>query len=285
MDYEKQMKTQKKGLAATIFMMICMVVIIVMFLSDVIGGSDYNITNSLDFDNVYAISNGADDSTIIQFDEMMVIDAYASYGNVFNKDTDKDDFAYFTVMIYDNEDYPYFASLEVEVGTDMYNQLMAYSNDETQTLGDMVIPACVTIGHEATDINGYYKDAVDQFNEWLGEEGYYIPDSYLKMRYAFETPDQLGEYAKAQGREYIYVGAVLAVFLIAAIFGLIKIIKNMNRLKNTSAEEFNASVNVQTPSYAQPQYTNTQTGEYYDPNQSYYFNPVQNQDKDNNDNV
>ena len=59
----------------------------------------------------------------------------------------------------------------------------------------------------------------------------------------------------------------------------------MNRLKNTSSEEFNASVNVQTPSYAQPQYTNTQTGEYYDPNQSYYFNPVQNQDKDNNDNV
>lgn len=283
MDYEKQMKTQKKGLIAAIIMLIAVVVMIGLFLSDVIGGKDYTIVNSQDYNNVYEIGNNADDSTIIQFDEIMVLDIYASYGNAFNKDTDREDYVYFTVMIYDSEEVPYYASLEVEVGTDFYDKLMAYSNDSTQELGDMIIPACVTIGHEATDINGYYKESVDQYNNWLGEEGYYVPDSYLKLRYAFETPDQLDAYAKSQGRENIYAGAIFAVALIGIIAGMIKIIKNIKKLKNTPAEAFNASVNVQTPSYAQPQYTNTQTGEYYDPNQSQYFNPVQNQD--NTDNV
>lgn len=278
MDYEKQMKTQKKGLIATIIMLIAVIVMIGLFLSDVIGGKDYTIVNSLESDNVYQIGNDADDSTIIQFDEIMVLDIYASYGNAFNKDTDRDDYVYFTVMVFDSDDVPYYASLEVEVGTDIYDKLMSYSNDSTQELGDMIIPACVTIGHEATDINGYYKESVDQYNNWLGEDGYYVPDSYLKLRYAFETPDQLDAYAKSQGRENIYAGAIFAVALIGIIVGMIKIVKNIKKLKSTPAEEFNASVQVQSPSYAQPQYTNTQTGEYYDPNQSQYFNPMQNND-------
>lgn len=278
MDYEKQMKTQKKGLIATIIMLIAVIVMIGLFLSDVIGGKDYTIVNSLESDNVYQIGNDADDSTIIQFDEIMVLDIYASYGNAFNKDTDRDDYVYFTVMVFDRDDVPYYASLEVEVGTDIYDKLMSYSNDSTQELGDMIIPACVTIGHEATDINGYYKESVDQYNNWLGEDGYYVPDSYLKLRYAFETPDQLDAYAKSQGRENIYAGAIFAVALIGIIVGMIKIVKNIKKLKSTPAEEFNASVQVQSPSYAQPQYTNTQTGEYYDPNQSQYFNPMQNND-------
>lgn len=278
MDYEKQMKTQKKGLIATIIMLIAVIVMIGLFLSDVIGGKDYTIVNSLESDNVYQIGNDADDSTIIQFDEIMVLDIYASYGNAFNKDTDRDDYVYFTVMVFDRDDVPYYASLEVEVGTDIYDKLMSYSNDSTQELGDMIIPACVTIGHEATDINGYYKESVDQYNNWLGEDGYYVPDSYLKLRYAFETPDQLDAYAKSQGRENIYAGAIFAVALIGIIIGMIKIVKNIKKLKSTPAEEFNASVQVQSPSYAQPQYTNTQTGEYYDPNQSQYFNPMQNND-------
>lgn len=281
MDYEKQMKTQKKGLITSIILFIFVAVMTCIFTVDAIGGKDYKIINSLDADNVYELGNGADDSTIIQFDEMMVLDIYASYGNAFNKDTDKDDFAYFTVIIYDAEETPYYVSLEVEVGTDIYDKLMAYSNDTSKALGDMIIPACVTVGHEATDINGYYKEDIDRYNELLSEKGYYIPDSYLKVRYAFESPDQLDTYAKAQGRENIYIGAIFAVALIGILVGMVKIIKNIKKLKNTPAEEFNASVNGQTPSYAQPQYTNTQTGEYYDPSQSQYFNPVQNQNNDN----
>lgn len=283
MDYEKQMKAQKKGLIAAIIMLIAVVVMTGLFLSDVIGGKDYTIVNALDYGNVYEMGNDADDNTIIQFDEMTLLDLYASYGNVFNKDTDKEDYIYALISILDANDELYFASLEIEVGTDMYDRFMDYMNDDTQELGDFVIPAYVTIGHEATDINGYYKDTVNEFNSWISEDGYYIPDSYLKLRYAFETPDQLDTYAKSQGRENIYAGAIFAVALIGIIAGMIKIIKNIKKLKNTPAEAFNASVNVQTPSYAQPQYTNTQTGEYYDPNQSQYFNPVQNQD--NNDNI
>lgn len=74
---------------------------------------------------------------------------------------------------------------------------------------------------------------------------------------------------------------ILAFIIFFAIM-LIGSIKKLKRLQNqTDAEVYEQAVN-NTPNY-QPADTgnSTQTGEYYNPSQSQYFNPMNNNDNNN----
>lgn len=210
----------------------------------IISGLEYELVSHSDLGNPLEIADNMQDETIVQFDEMLIVDEYATYGSEKAKE---EDYSYFLVGFFDDNDQLYYASVKCTPGDEFYNKAKAYSNDASLMIGDLYLPVCATEaedrGEYYNDLFKYYDEAVDGTNEVFANaqmnEGI---DSQLKLEYAFDTADKLDEFEKAN-QDNSKLGAVVCFLLaVCSIVGSVFLGKGIKKYKkeNEAAASFDA---------------------------------------------
>ena len=275
---EKELKKLKKSLilgVVCVVMFVCAAIIYTV--SSVV--INYNIIKAEELE-VNQIDSQLDNKTILRFNELMIIDEYASYTEsdygIFNKSEKR----YYLAIFTDANGDACYASIAVDTKNDIYNQFSEYADDENQLVGDLVLPVCAVKGSvDNSDLRTYYQDCIDIYDKQLSEyfggyigstEQYAITDSKLKLDYAVDTVNNIDAYKSSQISGYLMVYAILAFCIIVFIVLVISVVKKMKKINNTPDSEYELNSAV-TQQYTAPEQS-TQTSEYYDPQQSQYFN-------------
>lgn len=271
---EKELKKLKKAMATGIMMVLTLVIMLVIYTVDS-GFGDYEIVDVMSADSVYSLDEDASSRTVYKFDNVLIIDEYATYSESYGI---KDDMAYYLVAFVDKYDEVYLASLEVDTGLDIFDKIEAYINDDSQYIGDFSIPICAaTDAKSDSDLSSYYREAVEKYTEILNDEELEVSNSYLKLKYACDVPANIDKYAAAQTRQSLIVYAMMGGFALVMLAMTIRAYSKIKKLKRMNEEEFISTLKTQDGADVQMNMnTDTQTGEYYDPSQSQYFNPYDN---------
>lgn len=269
---KKELKRLKKALVASIFCIVMFVCALIVFtVSDAV--TDYEVVKTDELEATQ-LSSKLDNGTILQFNEIMVVDEYASYTESYYGIIKSSEKRYYLAVAYDANNNPFYVSIAVGTKNKAFNQFDAYINDIDAYVGDLVIPVCAVEGSlDNTDLRTYYKECVELYDEQLkaylgGSNENSIIDTGLKLDYACDTVNNIDDYEKSQRVEDLIVYVILAAILLVFIWSLISIVKKIKKLKNTPDSEFEV---VADNDITQPEQS-TQTGEYYDPQQSQYFN-------------
>lgn len=177
--------------------------------------------------NTQDISQLGEKNTILQFNEMTIIDAYATYGYSF---TDKaDDYAYYLVSFYVSDGSMYYASLQCDVNSGIYETINDYVTDTSTMVGDLVLPVCaVAEGVDDANINEYYNDVMELYDKTIEIP---VTDSGLMLKYLSDTPESAEKILKEENNINIYL---TAGFSAAALICLAGAVITGKKLKNNS---------------------------------------------------
>lgn len=190
---------------------------------------EYKLNSAESADDITNLNQNLTESDIVEIKELIIVDKYAVYGN---ENNDKnDEFAYYLAAFNNNtggEEKLYYCSVCYDVGSEEYNRIEEYVNDDSQAIGDLTVPVCAVPFSEDDKAKEYYADAMNMYNEILGEE---IPDSNLRLKYAFDTSDKLDEYEKDQSNLSAAVSIGAVVVAVLCIIGIIVSNKNIRSIK------------------------------------------------------
>ncbi len=216
------------------FMVFCIIFFVVSIFVSVISffsaDDEYKLINAETAENITDINANLMTTDVVQFKDLIIIDKYATYGNESNDKNDE--FAYYLAAFKNNasgEEKLYYASICYDVGSEGYNQIEAYINDENQQIGELSMPVCAISFSEDEKAKEYYAQAMNLYNETFGEK---IPDSNLRLKYAFDDESQLEDYQNSQNDYFVYVAvgcAAMAVFCLAGFISSKKKIKAYNK--------------------------------------------------------
>lgn len=214
----------------------------------IISGQEYELIPYDEFGSPLEIAGNMQDETIVSFDELLIVDEYATYGS---EDAEEEDHSYFLACFTDENDQLYYVSVKCTPGDEFYNTAKAYSNNPNMMIGDLYLPVCAQLstdrGEHYNDLYKFYDEAVAGTNEVFAaaQMGEGI-DSKLQLEYVFDTADQLDEFEQAN-QDNSKLGAIVCFFLaVCSIIGSAALGKSIKKYK----KENNA----------------TQFGEYYVPN-------------------
>lgn len=240
---EKKMKVSKVWRIALIPIAICFV--IAGFANIMLSGQEYELIPYGELGTPLEIAGNMQDETIVSFDELMIVDEYATYGS---ENAKEEEYSYFLACFSDENDRLYYVSVKCTPGDEFYNAAKAYSNNPDMMIGDLYLPVCAQLstdrGEHYNDLFKYYDEAVAGTNEVFAaaqmDEGI---DSKLQLEYAFDTPDKLDEFEKSN-QDNSKLGAVLCfVFAVCSIIGSIALGKKIKKLKTEQeqqkAEQYN----------------------------------------------
>lgn len=243
---EKKMKVSKVWRIALIPIAICFV--IAGFANIMLSGQEYELIPYNELGSPLEIAGNMQDETIVSFDELLIVDEYATYGS---EDAEEEDHSYFLACFTDENDQLYYVSVKCTPGDEFYNTAKAYSNNPNMMIGDLYLPVCAQLstdrGEHYNDLYKFYDEAVAGTNEVFAaaQMGEGI-DSKLQLEYVFDTADQLDAFEQAN-QDNSKLGAIVCFFLaVCSIIGSAALGKSIKKYK----KENNA----------------TQFGEYYVPN-------------------
>lgn len=214
----------------------------------IISGQEYELIPYNELGSPLEIAGNMQDETIVSFDELLIVDEYATYGS---EDAEEEDHSYFLACFTDENDQLYYVSVKCTPGDEFYNTAKAYSNNPNMMIGDLYLPVCAQLstdrGEHYNDLYKFYDEAVAGTNEVFAAaqmgEGV---DSKLQLEYVFDTADQLDAFEQAN-QDNSKLGAIVCFFLaVCSIIGSAALGKSIKKYK----KENNA----------------TQFGEYYVPN-------------------
>lgn len=214
----------------------------------IISGQEYELIPYDELGSPLEIAGNMQDETIVSFDELLIVDEYATYGS---EDAEEEDHSYFLACFTDENDQLYYVSVKCTPGDEFYNTAKAYSNNPNMMIGDLYLPVCAQLstdrGEHYNDLYKFYDEAVAGTNEVFAAaqmgEGV---DSKLQLEYVFDTADQLDAFEQAN-QDNSKLGAIVCFFLaVCSIIGSAALGKSIKKYK----KENNA----------------TQFGEYYVPN-------------------
>lgn len=271
---KKELKKLKRALAAGIFCLIMFVCALIVFTASSVV-TDYEIVKTDELD-VSQLSSKLDKGTILQFDDLMIIDEYASYTESYYGLFKKSENRYYLAVFNDANKKPCYVSVAVDIEKDVFKQLDGYVNDSNSFVGDLMLPVCAVEGSiDDNDLVTYYQDCINLYDEQLktylgGSSKSTITDSKLKLNYAFDTVNNIDEYKASERKEYIITYAIFGICLLVFLCSIISVVRKMKKLKNTPDDEYELN-NIGTQQYTSTEQS-TQTDEYYNPQQSQYFN-------------
>lgn len=207
----------------------------------IISGLNYTLVPYTELGSPLEIVGNIPNETVVQFDEMLIVDEYAIYGS---ENAKEEDYSYFLVGFFDDNDQLYYASVKCTPGDEFYNKAKAYSNDSSLMIGDLYLPVCATASEDRgefyNDLFKYYDEAVENVNEvFASAEMDTGIDSKLQLEYAFDTADKLDEFEKAN-QDNGKLGAVVCFFLaVCCIVGSVVLGKQMKKYTaEKSSEQF-----------------------------------------------
>ncbi|MGN1202375.1 MAG: hypothetical protein ACI4RF_03710 [Eubacterium sp.] len=165
-------------------------------------------------------------NTIFQFNEMTIIDAYATYGYSF---TDKaDEYAYYLVSFYGGDGNMYYASLQCDVKSSIYETINDYVTDTSTMVGDLVLPVCASAeGVDDANIIEYYNEVKELYDKTIELP---VTDSGLMLKYLSDTPENAEKSLKEENSINIYLTAGFSAAAVICLAGAVIIGK---KLKNT----------------------------------------------------
>lgn len=221
----------------SVFFVVALFVSIFSFFT---ADDEYKLINAETAENITDMNANLMSTDVVVFKELIIIDKYATYGNKNNDNNDE--FAYYLAAFNNSaagEDKLYYASICCDVGSEKYNQIEAYIQDENQQIGELTMPVCAISLSEDAKAREYYIQAMDLYNETFGEE---IPDSNLCLKYAFDDESQLEDYQDSQGNYFIYV-AIGCAF--AAVWCLVGLISTKKKIKEYNENHSSYSDNTE----------------------------------------
>lgn len=229
--YANQSPKKQQKTLRIISIILAILSIFIFFVMSSGSDDEYKIINAHDYEGITSLDDSlAIGTDIVEFNELVIVDLYATYGSV-NDENDVDT-AYYLAVFY-NKDTPYYASICCDVGSEIYETLQAYINDESQQIGDMNVPACA-IHHSSSDDGArFYLEGIDFYNESLGMD---IADSGLELEYVFATADGLEDYKNAKKNEGSAVAICSMIMFLAAVCGIFVTSFKLKKIKKEEAE-------------------------------------------------
>lgn len=218
------MKKVKTVLALWLVFLFCFAGGAVYFGVMGVNSNDVKTVNAF---NTADVTELGEKNTILQFNEMTIIDAYATYGYSF---TDKaDDYAYYLVSFYASDGSMYYASLQCDVNSGIYETINDYVTDTSTMVGDLVLPVCaVAEGVDDANITEYYNDVKELYDKTIEIP---VTDSGLMLKYLSDTPESAEKILKEENNINIYF---TAGFSAAAVICLSGAVITGKKLKNNS---------------------------------------------------
>lgn len=196
---EQQIKTQKRAIFIGATIIVIFLAGLIIYASQCNLFSDYDVVSVDEVSSPVLLEENAEKNTVYYFDAMVIADRYASYGDV-----NKDDDVYYLV-VFRHEGSLYSASLEVPTTESIYPHIESYINDDSQAVGDFIVPVCATTqGMENSQLWSYYDEAVEVYRDVFDEQE--ILDMHISLKYACDTPT-ISTHIKARSQSRIHMYA------------------------------------------------------------------------------
>lgn len=201
-------------------------------------------------------------SNVYDMGEVLVIDKYSSIE--YSRGMDEN---YYLIAYYvEEDDNAHLASLEVTEGTDIFDKLDEYANDDTSYIGDLFIDLCAKatpVSELDSDIMKYYNEAVDMCGNYFTG----TVDSETAFTFYCEGAEDFPAALKSEERSKTVVAVIGAV---VAVLGVVVLIAGIQKKKKENAAK--AAFQQQDPYYYPPNQPNYNP-QYDQQNQQ----PIQNQ--------
>jgi len=154
---------------------------------------------------------------------------------------DDEDMAYVLVACPNASEELLLASLSIDMGLPLYEQIVAFMEDETQLIGDMTFSCYAFINSDISeeDLLEYYREGMDYVRPTFVQAGVPFVESNLDMEYLCGADENYKEHAGSLAVAFALIGAgSLAI-------AVVNIVKALRRKKGeTPAQE------PQEPSYS-----------------------------------
>lgn len=243
-----------RGATASITVGIVVIIIgIIMVITSLIAPESRLVTPN---ENIpYSSSN------VYDMGEVLVIDKYGSVE--YSRGLDEN---YYLIAYYvEEDDNAHLASLQVTEGTEIFEKLDEYVNDDTLYIGDFFIELCAKaapVSELDSDIISYYNEAVDMCGNYFTG----TVDSEISLTFYCENAEDFPSALRSEERSKTVVTVIGSI---AAILGVICLVTGIIKKKKENAAK--AVLQQQNPYYYPPNQPNV----YYNPQSNQQ--PVQNQ--------
>lgn len=202
-------------------------------------------------------------SNVYDMGEVLVIDKY-SYIE-YSRGLDEN---YYLIAYYvEEDDNAHLASLKVTEGTDIFEKLDEYANDDTSYIGDLFINLCA----KATPVSELDSDIINYYNEAVDMCGNYFTgtvDSEIAFTFYCESAEDFPAALKSEERSKTVVAVIGSV---AVVLGVVVLVTGILKKKKENAAQ--AASQQQDPYYYPPNQPNV----YYNPQAGTGYQPTPNQ--------
>ncbi len=161
------------------------------------------------------------------FDEMILVDKFASYGN---ETTGYSDAEYYIVCFVDKEKELVYATLKVDKSDEIKDTCSAYIDDKTLNVGDVTLSGCFSSYTNGSVVQEYFEEAYEIFNEQMVGES-------LDWYFVYEAKNAEALAEKESTNQWVMLGAA-AVFMVPAALGMWALSRKRKEL-NEYLEEYN----------------------------------------------
>lgn len=223
----------KKDKRKNMFFIILLIFPMLLGLIVLLGG--IAALTSIRVDDVSTISyKSMSEGEEYYFDEMVLVDSYAFYGNTTTGYAEKN---YYIVSFVDRDGKRVYTSLQTEGYSDFNEKCEAYVEDDNLSVGDVILSGCFHGYENGSTVHGYFEEAYELYNAE-------IPGEMLDWSFWYDDAETMEEYRsdKASG-QYIMFG-MAALFIVPCVVGILLLVRKRKELDRYIAEYNNEPYNL-----------------------------------------
>ena len=129
------------------------------------------------------------------------------------------------------------ASLSIDMGLPLYEQIVAFMEDETQLIGDLTFSCYAFINSDISDgaLLDYYEEAIDFVRSSFDEAAVGYVQTNLEMEYICDINEDYKSYANSQSLWFAGFGAIFLLTVILRI--VMQVRKRFSDKREASDEE------------------------------------------------
>lgn len=224
---------------------VSIIVAIIFLIAGVVmiaGGVSGSDTELKDVSTLTASS--MDNSFDYEIQEAFIFDNYATY-----EENNVPETYYLAVAFYDMNDNLCMASMSMEKGDDIYDDVMDYLNDDTMYVGDLILPvyASASSFSSTSDVGEYYQEYANE----IALYDYNPQLLWLQLDYMGGTLTDYEDQAKSDSNASTIGGVVM---LVLAVVFILLAVRNAKKQKEAEAARAaaRAAYAAQQPVYAAP---------------------------------
>ena len=182
---------------------------------------------SIRVDDVSTISyNAMSETDVYYFDEMVLVDIFAFYGDTTTGYAEEN---YFLVCFVDGDGKRVYTSIVTETYSELNEKCEAFVDDDSLSVGDLILSGCFHGYRNGSLVQCYFEDAYELYNAEM-------PGEMLAWNFRYDDAETIKDY-RADRASGLYIMFFMgALFVVPCGIGITVLVRKRKELDRYLAE-------------------------------------------------